>query len=162
MVCLDFPPSSTSLPLTQQPPRPSDHNSALPASSLQPRDISHRRSLLHDTGTTDEHQSSTRLSFEFSGGFWPSSSSSPITRRFRKPRRYVRPSFVRHQELGDKGNVSTLTPVIQFATVLDNAGLHAELIAKETIQNVVAAFPQNGWTGCFSAVMRKKLSLIHI
>jgi len=71
----------------------------------------------------------------------------------------VRPSFVRHQELGDKGNVSTLTPVIQFATVLDNAGLHAELIAKETIQNVVAAFPQNGWTGCFSAVMRKKCEL---
>ncbi len=46
--------------------------------------------------------------------------------------------------------------MIHFATVLDNAGLNAELVHAETIKNVVEKFPRNGWTGCFADVVRKE------
>jgi cyanamide hydratase len=43
--------------------------------------------------------------------------------------------------------------------VLDNAGLHPELVHQETIENVVKAYPRNGWTGCFASVVRKECEL---
>lgn len=55
--------------------------------------------------------------------------------------------------------MTTLTAVIHFATVLDNAGLYPELVSRETIENVTKAYPRNGWTGCFAAVVRKECEL---
>lgn len=68
-------------------------------------------------------------------------------------------TIIRHQDLGETGNITTLTAIIHFATVLDNAGLHGELVAKETIESVAKAFPRNGWTGCFAAVVRKECDI---
>lgn len=68
-------------------------------------------------------------------------------------------TIIRHQDLGDTGMISTLTAIIHFATVLDNAGLHGELVAKGTIENVVKAFPRDGWTGCFADVVRKECQI---
>lgn len=68
-------------------------------------------------------------------------------------------SIVRHQDLGDTGNVAAMTAIIHFATVLDNAGLYPELIAKETIQSVTSAYPREGWTGCFADVVREECTL---
>ena len=65
-------------------------------------------------------------------------------------------TIIRHQDLGDTGMVSTLTAIIHFATVLDNAGLHGELVAQGTIESVVKAFPREEWTGCFAGVVRKE------
>lgn len=68
-------------------------------------------------------------------------------------------TIIRHQDLGDTGNVATLTAIIHFATVLDNAGLYPELVAKETIESVVGAWPREGWTGCFAEVVREECKL---
>lgn len=111
--------------------------------------------LLHDIGTTPTNQASTNLSFEFYGGY--------LALDFLKAHQAdiaqaesVCETIIRHQDLGDTGMVSTLTAIIHFATVLDNAGLHGELVAKETIESVVKAFPRDGWTGCFAEVVRKE------
>ena len=55
--------------------------------------------------------------------------------------------------------VSTLTALIHFGTVLDNAGLHSELVHEDTIKSVVAKYPRNGWTGCFASVVRRECEL---
>lgn len=65
-------------------------------------------------------------------------------------------TIIRHQDLGDTGNITTLTAVTHFATVFDNAGLFPELVHKKTIESVVAAYPRNKWTGCFANVVRKE------
>ena len=68
-------------------------------------------------------------------------------------------TIIRHQDLGDTGNITTLTAVTHFATVLDNAGLNAELVHEDTIKDVVHNYPRNGWTGCFASVIRKEVEL---
>ena len=68
-------------------------------------------------------------------------------------------TIIRHQDLGDTGNITTLTAVTHFATVLDNAGLNAELVHKDTIESVVAKYPRNKWTSCFADVVRKECEL---
>jgi cyanamide hydratase len=114
--------------------------------------------LLHDIGTTTKNQTGTRLSFEFAGGFIAlellKSHSASISQA-----EAVCETIIRHQDLDDAGKMSTLSAIIQFATVLDNAGLNAELVATGTIESVVAAFPRDGWTGCFAAVVRKECEL---
>ena len=68
-------------------------------------------------------------------------------------------TIIRHQDLGETGNITTLTAVTHFATVLDNAGLNAELVHKDTIESVVGKHPRNGWTNCFADVVRKECKL---
>lgn len=68
-------------------------------------------------------------------------------------------TIIRHQDLGDSGKITTLTAVTHFGTVLDNAGLHADLVHPDTIKSVVEKYPRNGWTGCFAGVVRKECAL---
>jgi cyanamide hydratase len=111
--------------------------------------------LLHDIGTTPANHTSTHLSFEFAGGYIAldllKSHHAEVAQA-----ESVAETIIRHQDLGDTGMVSTLTAIVHFATVLDNAGLHGELVAKETIESVVKAFPREEWTGCFASVVRKE------
>jgi len=111
--------------------------------------------LLHDIGTTPANHTSTHLSFEFAGGYIAlellKSHHAEVAQA-----ESVCETIIRHQDLGDTGMVSTLTAIIHFATVLDNAGLHGELVAQGTIESVVKAFPREKWTGCFSSVVRKE------
>ena len=68
-------------------------------------------------------------------------------------------TIIRHQDLGDTGNITTLTAIIHFGTVLDNAGMHAELVHEDTIKNVISKYPRNNWTSCFAGVVRKECEL---
>jgi cyanamide hydratase len=92
--------------------------------------------MLHDIGSTPSNMSSTRLSFEFTGNIIAldllKSPHAEIAQA-----ESVCETIIRHEDLGEPGNVSTLTAVIHLATVLGNAGLHAELVAIETIESVV-------------------------
>lgn len=111
--------------------------------------------LLHDIGTTPANHTSTHLSFEFAGGYIAldllKSHHAEVAQA-----ESVCETIIRHQDLGDQGMVSTLTAIIHFATVLDNAGLHGQLVAQGTIESVVKAFPREKWTGCFAGVVRKE------
>jgi cyanamide hydratase len=111
--------------------------------------------LLHDIGTTPENHTTTYLSFEFAGGFIAlellKSQKAEVAQA-----EAVCETIIRHQDLGDTGMISTLTAIVHFATVLDNAGLHGELVAKGTIESVTGAFPREKWTGCFADVVRKE------
>ncbi|KAM0706666.1 hypothetical protein Q7P35_005994 [Cladosporium inversicolor] len=111
--------------------------------------------LLHDIGTTPANHTSTRLSFEFAGGYLALDLLKAHKANIAQAES-VCETIIRHQDLGETGMVSTLTAIIHFATVLDNAGLHGELVAQGTIESVVKAFPREGWTGCFASVVRKE------
>ncbi|KAI6791083.1 cyanamide hydratase [Hortaea werneckii] len=111
--------------------------------------------LLHDIGTTDENQTSTHLSFKFKGGFISLDLLASLGAELSQ-REAVCETIIRHQDLGDTGKMTTLTAVIHFAIVLDNAGLYPELVHPDTIKDLTAHFPRNGWTGCFAAVVRRE------
>ncbi len=115
-------------------------------------------SLLHDIGTIPTNQEHTHMSFEFQGSIIAlkllQDSGAAVEQA-----ESVCETIIRHQDLGDTGNITTLTAVIHFATVLDNAGLHPELVHKETIETVVKAYPRNQWTGCFAGVVRKECQI---
>ena len=114
--------------------------------------------LLHDIGTTPENQSSTRLSFEFQGGIISLDLLKSLKAEIAQAEA-VCETIIRHQDLGDTGNITTLTAITHFATVFDNAGLNPELVHEDTIKNVLAKYPRHGWTGCFASVVRKECEL---
>lgn len=41
----------------------------------------------------------------------------------------------------------------------DNLGTNPQLISKETIEDVIAAFPRKAWSNCFADTMREEVSL---
>lgn len=47
--------------------------------------------------------------------------------------------------------------VLQLATIIDNMGIRAELLHRETIEAVAGAFPRMGWSGCFAGVIRDEI-----
>jgi cyanamide hydratase len=114
--------------------------------------------LLHDIGTTPHNQTSTRLSFEFQGGFISLNLLQSLKGEVSQAEA-VCETIIRHQDLGDTGKISTLTAIIHFATVFDNAGLHPELVHEDTIKSVVAKYPRHSWTGRFAGTVRKECEL---
>ena len=42
---------------------------------------------------------------------------------------------------------------------IDNIGLHAHLVHKATIEDIVRHFPRKQWSSCFAATIRKENSL---
>ncbi|KAH6954528.1 hypothetical protein DER45DRAFT_312775 [Fusarium avenaceum] len=120
--------------------------------------------LLHDIGTTDENMASTRLSFEFKGGI----QALTLLRDYGSSKdqaEAVCETIIRHQDLGTEGNITFLGQLIQLATIYDNVGGHPsvknfdEIIDAKTREEVNAAFPREGWLGCFAAFIRKEESL---
>lgn len=114
-------------------------------------------SLLHDIGTTDAAMNGTYLSFEFWGGMTAyklllENGASQAQAES------VCETIIRHQDVGETGNVSVLTAVIHFATLLDNAGGNAELVREESIKSVVKEWPREKWTGCFAGVIRREVA----
>ncbi|KAK3068224.1 hypothetical protein LTR53_014380 [Teratosphaeriaceae sp. CCFEE 6253] len=114
--------------------------------------------LLHDLGTTKANQESTNLSFEFHGGYLALDLLRSLHAEVPQAEA-VCETIIRHQDIGDTGMVTTLTAVTHFATILDNAGLNAELVHEDTIRSVVAKYPRKGWTGCFAGVVRRECEL---
>ena len=99
------------------------------------------------------------MSFEFYGGLLAlrllhSDYNAPIEQA-----EAVAESIFRHQDIGDTGKITTLGQIIQLATIFDNMGGHAELVHKETIEDVVKRFPREKWSSCFAATIRKENGL---
>ena len=67
--------------------------------------------------------------------------------------------MIRHQDLGDVGKITRIGALVQLATIFDNMGENAKLVAEETIQDVVKAYPRKGWSGCFAATIRRENGL---
>ena len=49
--------------------------------------------------------------------------------------------------------------IIQLATIFDNMGENAHLVAEGTIENVVREWPRCGWSGCFARTIREENEL---
>jgi cyanamide hydratase len=125
--------------------------------------------LLHDIGTADGFLDGTKLSFEFWGGMHAhrillqpeltsaegtsadADSVAPVEQA-----ESVMEAILRHQDIQDKGMVTTMTQLIQLATILDNVGGNAEMVDKVTIEEVVNEWPRKGWSGCFKAVVERE------
>lgn len=114
--------------------------------------------LLHDIGTTDKNLHETLMSFEFYGGFIAlnllESLSAP-----KEQAENVAEGIIRHQDLGDEGTITRIGALIQLATIFDNMGLNKDLVAKETIEDVVKAYPRKKWSSCFARTIRKENGL---
>ena len=108
--------------------------------------------------------SSTRLSFEFQGGFqslallqdWGSTQDQAEA---------VCETIIRHQDLGTEGNITFLGQLIQLATIYDNVGEHphvedfGKIIHQRTREKVNGMFKREGWLGCFADTIRKEEGL---
>jgi cyanamide hydratase len=114
--------------------------------------------LLHDIGTTDKNIHATLMSFEFYGGLIVldvlKSLGAPIEQA-----ENVAEAVIRHQDLGDVGTITRIGALIQLATIFDNMGENADLVAKETIEDVVKAYPRKKWSACFAATIRRENGL---
>ncbi|KAK3196420.1 hypothetical protein K4F52_000302 [Lecanicillium sp. MT-2017a] len=120
--------------------------------------------LLHDIGTADENLAATRMSFEFYGGI----KALNVLHTFgsvQDQRDAVCETIIRHQDLGNSGNITFLGQVIQLATIFDNVTSHPrlpnikDLIHVETRENVIQAYPRTGWLGCFARTVQKEVQL---
>lgn len=79
-------------------------------------------SLLHDIGTTQENLHATLLSFEFYAGYIALTS----LREYGAPQAQaesVTEAIIRHQDLGDVGNITTVGQLIQLATLFGESTL---------------------------------------
>jgi len=114
--------------------------------------------LLHDTGTTAENLQATKLSFEFYGGML---ALDLLNKSYGAPKdqaESVAETIIRHQDLGETGTVSSLCALIHLVTIFDNIGHNSKLVHKSTIESVTAAFPRNGWSGCFAETIEKEIA----
>ncbi|CAN6599952.1 cyanamide hydratase Ddi3p [Trichomonascus vanleenenianus] len=120
--------------------------------------------LLHDIGTTDEHMSETRMSFEFYGGYKALTLMQELGAA-KDQAEAVTEAIIRHQDLGTEGTITFLGQVIQLSTIYDNVGDHpslpdlAGLIHEDTREEVIKAFPRTGWLKCFAGVVEKEVKL---
>jgi len=114
--------------------------------------------LLHDIGTTDKNIAATFLSFEFYGGLI----TLDLLKSLHAPKEQaenVAEAVIRHQDLGETGTITRIGALVQLATIFDNIGGQPHLVAKETIESVVSAYPRKKWSTCFAATIRKELAL---
>lgn len=111
--------------------------------------------MLHDIGTTDTNLNSTLMSFEFYGARIALSELAKA-KTPNAQAESVAEAIIRHQDIGECGEVTLITALIQLATILDNIGQHSELVHKETIEAVVKAWPREGWSTCFASVIRRE------
>lgn len=114
--------------------------------------------LLHDIGTTPSNISATHMSFETYGGFL----ALDLLQQWGAPREQaesVCEAIVRHQDLGETGEITSVGGLLHVATLLDNIGGNVELLHTETIESVVQAYPRNKWTSCFASTVRKEIDL---
>ena len=113
-------------------------------------------SMLHDIGTGAAFWKTTKMSFDFKGAFvaekWLLEGGAPQDQADA-----VAETIIRHQDIGTTGEITALGGLIQIATLLDNAGACGQLVARETIESVVAAYPRNKWTGCFAQTVREEI-----
>ena len=129
--------------------------------------------MLHDIGTTPEHIKSTRLSYEFWAGLHardilldPKSTLDSGEQADESAvatvdqMESIVEAIVRHQDVQDKGNISTLTRLIHLGTLMDNIGEGREMIHPDTIEALNNEYAKReGWSTCFrdTVVLEKQL-----
>ncbi|EKG21623.1 hypothetical protein MPH_01057 [Macrophomina phaseolina MS6] len=114
--------------------------------------------LFHDIGTTPENLRNTHMSFDFWGGI----EALQTLQKFgadKSQAESVAEAIIRHQDPGETGTISCIGLLVQLATEFDNMGHYKELVHPETIKSVVAKYPRNGWSGCFSKTIREEMAL---
>lgn len=109
-------------------------------------------SLLHDIGTTPKNMAATKMSFEFYGGIVARDFIMDTTQN-KDYAEAIAEAVMRHQDLGESGNITTLGLILQIATIMDNVGKHLHLIHPDTLDYVNRKFPREGWTSCFALVI---------
>ncbi len=120
--------------------------------------------LLHDIGTADENLAATRMSFEFYGGIKALNVLHTLGSA-QDQRDAVCEAIIRHQDLGNLGNITFLGQVIQLATIFDNVTSHPhlpnikDLIHVETREDVIRAYPRTAWLSCFASTVQKEVQL---
>jgi len=115
--------------------------------------------LLHDVGTTHHNLRATQLSFEFYGGIL---ALDLVGRQLGAPQSQaeaVAETIMRHQDLGETGQITLLGQLMQLATIYDNMGGNPALVHPDTKVDVNRAFPRNGWSRCFAATIREENAL---
>ena len=127
--------------------------------------------MLHDIGTTPDHISGTKLSYEFWAGVHaldilqnPSSTPGFADEgrggiATKEQAESITEAIIRHQDVQDKGNISLLTRLIHLGTLLDNIGAGKELVHPDTIRAVNETYDRKGWSGCFSDTVVKEKKL---
>lgn len=126
--------------------------------------------LLHDIGTTPEHISSTKLSYEFWAGYHALDILQDVNATAphdgdgsgvasREQAESMAEAIIRHQDVQDKGYISLLTRLIHMGTLLDNIGAGKELVHPNTIRAVNEAYERKGWSGCFRDTVVKEKEL---
>lgn len=115
--------------------------------------------LLHDIGTTHDNLRATQLSFEFYGGILALELVGKQLGAPQSQAEAVAEAIIRHQDLGETGNITFLGQLIQLATIYDNMGGNPELVHPDTKVDVNKAFPRNGWSRCFSDTIREENGL---
>lgn len=98
------------------------------------------------------------MSFEFYGGFV----ADGVLREKgvgREMREAVVESVIRHQDLWEVGKQTRVGGLLQLATIFDNMGGNAQLVSKETIENVVKEYPRLKWSRCFAHTIQKENGL---
>jgi cyanamide hydratase len=74
--------------------------------------------ILHDIGTTEENLQSTKLSFEFYGGFLALDIlQKPEAAAPRDQAESVVEAIIRHQDLCEKGKITAVGQLLQLATI---------------------------------------------
>lgn len=73
--------------------------------------------LLHDIGTTDKNLTATLMSFEFYGGYLALELLKKDLHAPVDQAESVAEAIIRHQDLGESGNISSVGLLIQLATV---------------------------------------------
>ncbi|KAF8938480.1 urea hydro-lyase/cyanamide hydratase [Dissophora ornata] len=122
--------------------------------------------MLHDIGTTPEHISSTRLSYEFWAGYHAldllqdvkvSGGGKGVAEKDQAES--IAEAIIRHQDVQPIGSISLLTRLIHWGTLLDNIGAGVELVDRGTIEGVCEEYPRKGWCGCFKATVEEEKKL---
>ncbi|KAF9919262.1 hypothetical protein FBU30_011081 [Linnemannia zychae] len=96
------------------------------------------------------------MSLDFKGAFvassWLSEASAP-----QDLVDAVAETIIRHQDVGTTGSITVLGAITIVATLLDNASKCDHLVAKETIESVVKAYPRNKWSCCFANTIKSEI-----
>ncbi|KAJ9156022.1 Cyanamide hydratase [Pleurostoma richardsiae] len=129
-----------------------------PGSALSPSTLA-LACLLHDIGTTHDNLRATLLSFEFYGGLLALDLVGTQLGAPRPQAEAVAEAIIRHQDLGTTGKITFLGQLVQLATIHDNMGGCPEIVHAATREDVCAAFPRGGWSGCFAATIREENGL---
>lgn len=120
--------------------------------------------MLHDIGTTPEHMTSTKLSYEFWAGYHAlnilqDATGEGVAVACREQAESIAEAIIRHQDVQDKGSISLLTRLIHMGTLLDNIGAGKELVHPDTIRAVNEVYDRKGWSGCFRDTVVKEKEL---